>query len=51
MSATSELDLSGHRRRQIACRPGTSLAVGRGEYHLATNQGCTGGLVHLLPLK
>ena len=42
MLATSALNLSGHRRRrQIACRPGTSLGVGRGENHLATNQGCT----------
>ena len=43
MLATFTLHLSGHRRRQIACRPGTSLGVGRGENHLAPNQGCTGG--------
>ena len=44
MLATSALHLSGHRRRrQIACRPGTSLGVERGENHLAPNQGCTGG--------
>ena len=30
MLATSALHLSGHRRRQIACRPGTSLGAGRG---------------------
>ena len=49
MSATSALQLPG-RRRQIACRTGTSLGVGRGENHLAPNQGCT-GVVHLFPLK
>ena len=43
MLATSTLHLSGHRLRQIACRPGTSLGVGRGENHLAPNQDCTGG--------
>ena len=43
MLATSAMHLSGHRRRQIACRQGTSLGVGRGENHLAPNQGCTGG--------
>ena len=45
MLATSALHLSGRRRRrrQIACRPGTSLGVGRGENHLAPNRGCTGG--------
>jgi len=42
MLATSALHLSGHRRRQIACRPGTSLGVERGDNHLAPNQGCTG---------
>ena len=47
MLATSAL----HRRRQIACRPRTSLGVGRGENHLATNQGCTRGVVHLFPPK
>jgi len=31
MLATSALHLSGHRRRQIACRLETSLGVGRGE--------------------
>jgi len=31
MLATSALHLSGHRRRKIACRPGTSLGVGRGD--------------------
>ena len=41
--ATSVLHLSGHRSRQIACHPGTSLGVGRGENHLAPNQGCMGG--------
>jgi len=41
MLATSALHLSGH--RQITCRPGSSLGVGRGENHLASNQGCTGG--------
>ena len=40
--ATYALHHSGHRRRQITCRPGTSLGVGRGENHLAPNQGCTG---------
>ena len=43
MLATSTLHLSGHRRRQIANRPGTSLNVGRGENHLAPSHGCTGG--------
>ena len=44
MLATSALHLSGHRRRrQIACRPGTSLGVGRRDNHLATNQGCKEG--------
>ena len=43
MLATSALHLSGHRRRQNACSPGISLGVGRGENHLAPNQGCTGG--------
>ena len=43
MLATSALHLSGHRRRQIACRPGTSVGVRRGENHLATNQGSMGG--------
>jgi len=43
MLATSALHLSGHRRRQIAYRPGTSLGAGRSENHLATNQGCTRG--------
>ena len=43
MLATSALHLSGHRRRQIACRSGTSLGVGRGENHLVPNQGCMGG--------
>ena len=42
MLATSALHLSGHRRRQNACRPGTSLGVERGDNHLAPNQGCTG---------
>ena len=41
--AISALPLSGHRRRQIACHSGTSLGVGRGENHLAPNQGCTKG--------
>ena len=50
MLATSALHLSGHRRRQIACRRETSLGVGTGENHLAPNQGCT-GVVHLFPLK
>jgi len=40
MLATSALHLSGHRRRQITCRPGTSLGVGRGDNRLAPNQGC-----------
>jgi hypothetical protein len=39
MLATSALHFSGHRRRQIACRSGTSLGLGRGENHLAPNQG------------
>jgi len=43
MLATSALHLSGHRRRQIACRPGTSLGVGRGDNLLLPNQGCMGG--------
>ena len=43
MLATTALHLSGHRGRQIACHPGTSLDVGRGENHLAPNQGCLGG--------
>jgi len=44
MLATFALRLSGHRRRrQIACRSGNSLGVGRGDNHLAPNQGCTGG--------
>jgi len=43
MLATSALHFSGHRRRQIACRPETSLGVGRSDNHLAPNQGCTGG--------
>jgi len=42
MLATSALHPSGHRRRQIACRPRTSLGAGRSDNHLATNQGCTG---------
>ena len=42
MLATSALHLSGHRRRQITFRPGTSLRVERGEKHLAPNQGSTG---------
>ena len=42
MLATSALHLSGHCRRQIACHPGT-LGVGRGDNHLAPNQGCMGG--------
>ena len=50
MLATSVPRLTGHRRRQIACRPGTSLGVGRGGNYLAPNQGCT-GVVHLFPLK
>jgi len=50
MLATSALHLSGHRRRQIACRPETSLGVRRGENHLAPNHGCT-GVVHLFPPK
>ena len=41
MLATSALHFSGH-RRQIACCAGISLGVGRGENHLAPNQGCTG---------
>jgi len=44
MLATSALHLSGHRYRQIACCPGTSLGVGRGDNHLAPNQGCTGAV-------
>ena len=51
MLATSAMHLLGHRRRQIACRPGTYLGVGRGDNHLAKNRGCTGGVVHLFPLK
>ena len=43
MLATSVLHLSGHLRRQITCLPGTFLGVGRGDNHLAPNQGCTGG--------
>ena len=43
MLVTSALHLSGHRRRQTACRPGTSLGVGRGENHLGPNQGCREG--------
>ena len=43
MVATSAMHLSGHRRRQIARHPGTFLGVGRGENHLAPNQGFTGG--------
>jgi len=46
MLATPALHLSGHRcrrRRQTACHPETSLSVGRGENHLAPNQGSTGG--------
>ena len=43
MLATSALHHSGHRRRQIAFRPETSLRVGRCENHLAPNQGRTGG--------
>ena len=43
MLATSAPHLSGHRRHQMACRPGTSLGVGRGENYLAPNQGCVGG--------
>ena len=43
MLATSALYPTGHRRRQIAWRPGTSLGIERGENHLAPNQGCTGG--------
>jgi len=44
MLATSPLHLSSHRRhRQITCHPGTSLGVERGDNHLASNQGCTGG--------
>ena len=64
MLATSSLHLSGQRCRQIACHPGTSvgvgrgdnhlaqipLDVGRGDNHLAQNRGCT-GVVHLLSLK
>jgi len=42
MLATSALHTSGLRRRQIACRPGSSLGVGGGDNHLAPNQGCTG---------
>jgi hypothetical protein len=38
MLATSALHLSGHRRRQIACRPENSFGVGRGENHLVPNQ-------------
>ena len=41
MLVTSVLHLLGHRRRQIACRPGTSSGVGRGENHLAPIQGST----------
>ena len=44
MLATSSLHISGHHCRQIACRPGTSLGVGRDDNHLAPNQGCMGGL-------
>jgi len=43
MLATSTLHLSGHCHRQIICRPGTSLRVGRGDNHLVPNQGYTGG--------
>jgi len=42
MLATSALHISDHRRRQIAWGPGNSLGEGRGDNHLATNQGCTG---------
>ena len=53
MLGTSALNLSTRRRRQIACRPGTSSGVGWGDNHLAPIQGCTGGggVVHLFPLK
>jgi len=43
MLATCALHLSGHHRCQIACHPGTSVGVGRGDNHLAPNWGCTGG--------
>ena len=49
MLATYALHLSGHRRRQITCCPGTSLGVGRGGNHLAPNQGCTGGGGRFVP--
>jgi len=49
MLVTSALHLSGH-RCQIACHPVTSLGVGRGEIHSATNQACT-EVVHLFPPK
>jgi len=49
MSATSALHLSDHRRRQIACRPGNSLDVERGDNHLGHIR-AEGG-VHLFPLK
>ena len=51
MLATSALNLSGHRRRrQIACRPGTSLGVGRSENHLDQIRAVR-EVVHLFPLK
>jgi len=50
MLATSALHLSGHRRRQIACRQVTSLGVGRGENHLAPNRAVR-GVVRLFPPK
>ena len=52
MLDTSALQLLGLRRRQISCRPGTSLGVGRGDKHLAPNQVCTGGgisVIHTIP--
>ena len=50
MLATAALHLSDHLRRQIACRPGTSLGVGRGDNHLAPIR-VVQWVVHLLPLK
>ena len=34
MLATSALHLAGHRRRQFACHPETSLGTVRGENHV-----------------
>jgi len=50
MLATSALHLSGHRRRQLAGRPGTSLVVGRSDNHLCQIRAVR-GVVHLFPRK